>query len=95
LIGEASNGIEAIQQIKQSHPHVALLDIDMPVMDGIDTAKVLQKDYPNIHVLFLSAYADRFFIQLVCATGCSGYIVKDQAALLLVRTLRSLFQSGK
>jgi len=89
LVGEARNGAEAIALIEQCLPHIVLLDIEMPILDGIETARLLRTGYPDVQIIFLSAYDDRFLIDAICEEGWSGYVVKDHAPATLVKTIRT------
>jgi DNA-binding NarL/FixJ family response regulator len=89
ILGEANNGEEAIDLVDQCEPRIALLDIEMPVLDGIDTARALKRSHPQVQTIILSSYADRYFIQMVLEEGCAGYIVKEHAPRTLVNTIRS------
>ncbi len=76
VIGEAANGKEAIDMIEKYQPHIIILDIVMPVMDGVELSRFVQDTYPEIQIIILSSY-DKF--EYVKATLCSGavdYILK-------------------
>jgi YesN/AraC family two-component response regulator len=93
LVGEAGNGQEAIHLVERFYPMVVLLDIEMPVMNGIEAARILKARYPKVKVVFLSAYSERSFIESIWEEGCAGYILKEQVPTTLLQTIHSI--SGK
>ncbi len=84
FLGEARDGQEAIHLVNQVNPEIALLDIEMPCLDGIDAARIIQAKFPEVSILFLSAYADKGFIHVLQEEGFPDYIVKDQAFISLI-----------
>jgi DNA-binding NarL/FixJ family response regulator len=90
LVGEAGNGEEAIHLVERFFPMVVLLDIEMPVLNGIEAARILKVRYPKVKVVFLSAYSERFFIESIWEEGCAGYILKEQVPTVLLQTIHSV-----
>ncbi|MBP3039808.1 response regulator transcription factor [Bacillaceae bacterium Marseille-Q3522] len=87
IVGEAANGIEALEMIDKLHPHIVITDIVMPVMDGEELTKVLKRDYPNIEVIVLSSYGDFDYVRSSFQSGAIDYILKpkmESAELLKV-----------
>lgn len=76
LIGEASNGEEALQKIAELHPNIVLSDIVMPKIDGIDLTKRIQEMYPDIRVIILSSYSDFDYVKNTFQHGAVDYILK-------------------
>jgi DNA-binding NarL/FixJ family response regulator len=87
LVGEARNGAEAVAMIEQFKPHVALLDIEMPVLDGIEAARRLKSGCPGVQIIFLSTYDDPCLIEAIREEGWSGYVIKEQAPVTLIDTI--------
>src|SRR5215218_8337561 len=78
VLCEANNGNDFIEQLKTCPmPDVVLLDINMPVMDGYETALWLKKNHPEVKVLALSMYDDEYAIIKMLKNGAKGYILKD------------------
>jgi DNA-binding NarL/FixJ family response regulator len=79
LLSEAENGKVFIEQLESSSqvPHIALIDMEMPVMNGVELNAVLQKDYPSIKVLVLSTYNQERFIAKMIEAGACGYLTKN------------------
>ena len=87
LVGEAADGEEAVALVAKLSPEIALIDIEMPCVDGIDAAKAIQKNFQKVSVIFLSCYADRGFIHVLDEMGFSNYIIKDEAIKTLIPTI--------
>jgi DNA-binding NarL/FixJ family response regulator len=88
VVGEASNGLEAVELVKQLNPDVLVLDIEMPILDGIEAARMLRKSGTRTCILILSSYAEKDYIRLVLEQGVSGYLIKDEAPGRIVEAVR-------
>jgi two-component system, NarL family, response regulator LiaR len=95
VVGEASNGVEALNSVKDLQPDVLLLDIEMPVMDGIEVARKLHEENATVRILVLSAYDDREYIRSLLEIGVSGYLVKGEAIGKIVEAVRGVAQDQK
>jgi DNA-binding NarL/FixJ family response regulator len=91
IVGEASNGEEAIQLIQQLKPDVVLMDLVMPVMDGIEATKKIKEMAPDIKILILTSFSDQDHVIPAIRAGASGYQLKDIEPDELVRTIRAVF----
>ena len=85
IIGEASNGVEALEQIEQLEPHILLMDILMPVMDGEELARVVKNKYPDVKIIVLSSFSEFDYVRSTFQSGATDYILKPklEAAQLL------------
>ena len=90
VVGEASDGLEALNSVKALAPDVLLLDIEMPVMDGIEVARRLREANIDVRILILSAYDDREYIHALLEIGVSGYLVKGDAPGKIVEAVRGV-----
>ncbi|WP_243387480.1 response regulator [Aeribacillus kexueae] len=90
VIGEAKNGIEAIQQVEALHPDVVLMDLVMPEMDGVEATKKLKESYPHVKVIMLTSFADQDHVIPALKAGASGYQLKDIEPDDLVKTIRQV-----
>lgn len=88
VVGEASTGTEALRVVKQTEPDIAILDIRMPEMDGIEAARNITGDHPEIGIVMLTAYDDRQFVVEAVRAGAKGYVLKTRDAEHLLRTVR-------
>ncbi len=94
ILDSASNGQEALEKIIALQPDVATLDLDMPLMNGIEVAKVLLKDHKNIKIVILSMHKDADIIRAAMALGINGYVFKDDAVNDLVSAIRVANEGG-
>ena len=90
IIGLASNGKEAVTQAISQCPEIAVIDISMPVMDGIEAARQIHEFCPGTYILTLSMYHTGEYVQRAVNAGASGYVLKDAAGDELVEAIRTL-----
>jgi DNA-binding NarL/FixJ family response regulator len=90
IVGEASNGYDAVRCCASSPPDVAILDIAMPLLNGIDAARELSKLHPSIKVILLSMYADQYYVLASLRAGVRGYVLKNNAALNLLQAIEAV-----
>ena len=95
VLFEASNGKDLTLKIsKKLHPDIILLDINMPVMDGLETARWLQEHYPEINIIVLSMFDDADKVLSLISVGVKGYILKDAEAEEFKNALELVAGSG-
>jgi DNA-binding NarL/FixJ family response regulator len=94
IVGEADNGFRAIELAGELSPQIALLDFDMPKMNGIVTAQHLLAASPATRLLLLTMYTDRQYVTGALRAGVHGFVVKTQAASDLVQAIR-IVHAGK
>lgn len=92
FVGEASNGEEAFQLASKIQPDIVLLDIGMPIMDGIEVTRRLKKVAPQIKVLILSVYEDESLLREAIKAGASGYVIKRGAEEELISAIRAVIR---
>lgn len=90
IVGEASNGEEAVELIKEFRPDVAVLDMNMPLMNGIETQCRLSELAIDCKTVILTMFEDEFSVLHAFQAGVQGYVLKSQAATDLVRALQEL-----
>jgi len=90
VVGEAANGHRAVGEAKRLLPDVVLLDIAMPLLNGLEAARQIAKEVPSAKVLILSAYSDDAYIQHAIEAGAAGYLTKEAVGNDLLRAIREL-----
>lgn len=92
VVGEASNGREALQVVHAASPDIVLLDIGLPEIDGVEVARTLRKEHTPARLIVLSIHTERRFVQEMLQIGVEGYIVKSAAVKELVQAIRTVMQ---
>ena len=92
VVGEASDGKALLELVAAKTPDVAVVDIDMPGIDGIEATRLLLAKQPHLKITALSAYSDKRFILEMLNAGAKGYLVKASAADELPRAIRAIVQ---
>lgn len=95
LVGEASDGAEAIQLCELIQPDVVLMDVKMPNMDGISATRIIHQRWPKIHILVLTSFRDKDIIQGALEAGASGYLLKNITAQELAHAIRQIQQGQR
>lgn len=88
VLAVARNGQEALERVRQLRPDLVLLDVQMPVMDGIECTKMLKREFPEIRILILTTYADDDYIVEGLAGGADGFLLKDMPGEQLLQSIR-------
>ncbi|MDZ8187304.1 MAG: response regulator transcription factor [Nostoc sp. ChiSLP02] len=92
IVGEAENGEEAINLVAQFHPDVVLLDIRMPIMDGVAATREIQKHYPQTKILVLTTFDDNEYVSAALQSGAMGYLLKDTPSEELAVAIRAVYK---
>jgi two-component system response regulator NreC len=90
VVAQASDGREAVKQTLQLKPDVAILDIGMPLLNGIEATRQLTRRLPDLHVLILSMHAEEAYITQALEAGAQGYLLKDSADTELIRAVSAV-----
>ena len=90
ICGEAENGREAIAEAQDLHPDLILLDLSMPVMNGLDAARALKRVMPEVPIIMYSAYGDSFTQREARSAGVSALVSKSENIAVLLGKARSL-----
>ena len=90
VVGEAEDGIVAVELCKRAQPDIVLMDIRMPRMDGISATRLVKDRFPEIKVMMLTTFADKDNIQQALAAGADGYLLKTDETEAIAGKLRGL-----
>ncbi len=90
IVGEAETGKEVIAILQKNEVNVVLLDINMPEMNGIDTAAIILKQFPKSHILVFSSYDDERFILKMLQIGVCGYVLKTTSSKELINAIKTI-----
>jgi len=90
VIGEAGDGLEAIQLIEQLRPNVLVLDLMMPGLNGLETTRQVSKHSPQTRTVILSMYANEAYVLEALSNGASAYVLKDSSSADLVQAVREV-----
>lgn len=89
LVGEATNGHDAIEQYRALHPDVLLLDLNMPVMNGVDALRRIREEFPNARIVVLTTYKGDVLAVRALKAGALGYLLKNSMRKELMAAIRS------
>jgi len=91
VVGEARDGVEAVALVEALHPDVAIVDISMPAMGGIEATERIKASRPGTAVLIFTSYDDDRYVFALLAAGAAGYLLKDVPSIEVVRAVRSVY----
>ncbi len=90
VIGEAEDGLSTVKMVGKLKPDVVIMDIAMPLLNGLEATRQIQRDYPQVKVLILTMHDNEEYIRQVLAAGALGYVLKDAAAHDLLGAIRAV-----
>lgn len=94
VVGEAANGREAVAMTSKLRPDVVVMDIAMPLLNGLEATRQILRAQPHTKVLMLSAHSDDAYVAQVMALGAAGYLVKQTAAHVLPEAIRKVHKGS-
>ena len=94
IVGQVNNGLDALTVVKATQPDMVLMDISMPVMDGIQAMERLAKEHPLVRVIILSMHNNQEYITRLMRVGAAGYVLKDGASKELIEAIRKVHSGG-
>lgn len=95
LVGEASNGRDAIQQFRTHHPDITLMDLQMPEMNGLDALIAIRNEFPEAKIIVLTTYAGDMQILRALKAGAQAYLLKNALHKELLETIRAVHAGKK
>ena len=90
IVGEASNGLEAIERAEKLKPDVILMDVSMPELGGIEATLEIKNRMPDMKILILTQYSDKEYVSRLLKAGVSGYILKQAVGTDLISAIRAV-----
>jgi DNA-binding NarL/FixJ family response regulator len=90
VVGEAANGREAVELAQKLHPTVIVMDIAMPLLNGLEATRQISKTAPATRILILSAHSDDAYVEQVIALGGAGFLIKQTVADVLPKAIREI-----
>jgi len=94
IVGEAEDGQQTIELVQRLLPDVVLMDITMPVLNGLEATRQIKKLFPQVNVLVLTVHSTEEYIFQILRAGASGYVVKQAAVSELVQAIRTVYRGG-
>lgn len=94
VVATATNGRQALEEIKRFHPDIALLDITMPVMNGLEVTREVVAHFPEVKVLLLTMHEEEAFFFEALRVGASGYVLKDASSEELLPAIFAVYEGG-
>jgi DNA-binding NarL/FixJ family response regulator len=94
IVGEAKTGREAVQMVKDLRPEIVVMDIAMPLLNGLQATRQILKAFPGAKVLILSAHSDPEYVEAVVKVGAMGYLLKQSSSIVVANAIREL-QKGR
>ena len=94
VAGEASDGREVLERVRELKPQVVVLDISMPRLGGLETLERLRSNHPDVKVILLSVHADAPMIHSAISLGADGYVLKDGRTAEIVTAIRAVTKGG-
>ena len=94
VISEAVDGQDAVCKVRENLPDLVLMDITMPVMDGLEATRILKREFPSLQVVIVSQHDSRGFQWSALAAGVNGYVVKSDAGRDLIPELRRIQETS-
>lgn len=94
VVGTASNGQEAFELCRKHSPDIVLMDIRMPVMDGVLGTKLIKDTFKHIKVIILTTFKDDEYIKEAVKNGAEGYILKNQSSDSIIESLRTVYKGN-
>lgn len=94
VVGEAADGAEGVRLAHALQPHVVLMDLRMPRVDGVEATKQLRAELPSVRVLVLTTYGDDALMQAALRAGAAGYLLKDAETVDIVAAIQAVRRGG-
>ena len=94
VIGDAGNGMELLKLMRRTTPHVVIADIEMPEMNGIEMAKIIHRDFPDVKVIFLSMHYSEAYASDILTNGANAFLPKECDLETLIEAVNVVYRNG-
>lgn len=95
VVGEAVDGLEVVPQVEKLRPHLVILDIKMPGLNGLDVARMIRTRAPDTKIIMLSMFSDEAYVVQALRNGASAYVLKESKASDLLEAVRTVAAGGR
>src|SRR5262249_1707042 len=92
VVGHAVDGVQAVEMAERIRPHIILMDLSMPTMDGVEATRLIHASQPDIRILVLTSFSDSTRVRDALRAGAIGYLLKDCAPATLIASVRAAAQ---
>ena len=89
-VGEADNGLQAVELVRKLHPDVVIMDLMMPELDGAEATKIIHTEFPDVKIIILTSYGTSVEMSRAITNGASGTLMKDTATADFIKTIRTV-----
>ncbi len=94
VVGEASNGQEALEQVRRLRPDVVVMDLSMPELTGLQATEKIRAEFPGLRIIALTAHEDESYLSQLCKAGAAGYVLKRSAGEELLQAISTVAAGG-
>lgn len=94
ILGEAENGKQLIMLLEKLKPDVILMDVRMPIMDGVEATKIIKEKYKNVKVIILTTFNEDEYIFKAIKNGADGYLLKDAGSEYIIKAIKSVYNGA-
>src|SRR5215813_1513870 len=95
ILGEAADGLQALDIVRQLRPDILIVDLNLPGLNGIDVVRTVNAEWPATRVIVLSMHSSEDYVLPVFASGASGYVLKDACVEDLVQAIRQALKGSR
>jgi len=95
VVGKGKNGKEVLTFLENNTVDIILLDINMPILNGVETCKMVNRDYPDVQVIALSMFDQQSYLKRMIQHGARGYLLKDDSATEIEQAIRTVYQGDR
>ncbi len=92
IVGEAQDGVEAVEKARSLLPDVILMDVSMPRMGGVEATRQIKREFPHIGIVALTMYDEQQYIFDLVRAGATGYLLKDSESSQIVAAIRAIYR---